>query len=432
MIDETHAPELESWVDSANGHADFPIQNLPFGIVSTDGGAPNSAVAIGDEVLLLGAAIELGLFEGDALAAARLAARKNLNAFLGAGGAARVALRRRLSAMLRKGAPEEKFAAQILRPQARCVFHVPARVGDYTDFYAGIHHARAVGTIYRPDTPLLPNYKYVPIGYHGRASTIHVSGHSVPRPAGQIQAPGAEAPSFGPSRALDYELEVGLWIAGSNPVGTPVPIGQAGERLAGISLLNDWSARDIQRWEYQPLGPFLAKSFFTTVSPWIVTAEALAPFRARQPDRPEGDPAPLPYLWDDRDQAEGAFDIDLEAYLSTARMRVEGMPPYRLNRASMLDLYWTPAQLIAHHSSNGCGLNPGDLLGSGTISGLGEAAGGCLLELTKGGREALALPNGESRTYLEDGDRIILRGRCARAGCAAIGFGEAVAEIVAA
>jgi fumarylacetoacetase len=301
---------------------------------------------------------------------------------------------------------------------------LPATIGDYTDFYASVHHAGNVGSMFRPDNPLLPNYKWVPIGYHGRASSIVPSGTPVLRPSGQSKAPDAESPSFGPSRSLDYEMELGLFVGPGNPLGEPVPIERAEERIFGYCLVNDWSARDIQAWEYQPLGPFLAKNFATTISLWVVTPEALQPFRAPAFTRPPGDPAPLPHLHSRRDAESGALAVTVEVYLASARMRELGMAPQRLSRGSAADLYWTPAQFVAHHTSNGCNLRPGDLLASGTISGTAKESRGCLLELTWRGAEPLTLPSGETRKFLEDGDEVIMRGYCEREGAARIGFGE--------
>jgi fumarylacetoacetase len=300
----------------------------------------------------------------------------------------------------------------------------PIAVGDYTDFYASVHHATNVGSMFRPDNPLLPNYKWVPIGYHGRASSLVPSGTPITRPRGQIKDPKADAPTFGASRALDYEMEVGFIVGRGNPLGTPVPVGEAASHLFGLCLVNDWSARDIQTWEYQPLGPFLAKNFATTVSPWVVTLEALEPFRTRAAARPAGDPAPLPYLTDPADQSRGAFDLTVEVWLSSARMRDAGTPPLRVSRARAADLYWTPAQMLAHHTSNGCNLQPGDLLASGTVSGPDRENRGCLLELTWRGAEPLTLPTGETRSFLENGDEVIMRGYAEREGAVRIGFGE--------
>jgi fumarylacetoacetase len=301
---------------------------------------------------------------------------------------------------------------------------VPARVGDYTDFYASIHHATNVGSMFRPDNALLPNYKHVPIGYHGRASSIVASGAEVRRPHGQTRDDASAPPTFGPTRRLDYELEVGAFIGRGNALGSPIPLADAERHVAGLCLVNDWSARDIQAWEYQPLGPFLAKNFATSVSPWIVSMAALAPFRAPAAARDAGDPAPLPYLSDPANERAGGIAIVLEVQLSSARMRAEGRAPMRVSVGSFTAMYWTMAQLVAHHTSNGCNLQPGDLVASGTVSGASPESRGCLLERTWRGTEPLELPTGEVRRFLEDGDEVILRGWCERDGFRRIGFGE--------
>jgi fumarylacetoacetase len=420
-IDETHDPARTSWVKSANGHPDFPIQNLPLGVFSA-GGRQRGGVAIGDRVVDLAALAGSGLLDGAAEAAATAASGETLNPLLALGAPPRRALRRRLSSLLCDPAMRPKVEG-LLHDAAACQLHLPARIGDYTDFYVGIHHATNVGGLFRPDNPLLPNYKHVPIGYHGRASSVRPSGAPVRRPRGQLKPPDAEAPVFAPCRRLDYELELGVWIGPGNDLGVPIPIGRAAEHVAGLCLLNDWSARDIQTWEYQPLGPFLAKSFLTTVSPWIVTAEALAPFRIPQPPRPPGDPAPLPYLQDELDQAHGSFAVTLDVFLATERMRAAGLAPHRLSRSAASHLYWTVGQLVAHHSSNGCNLNPGDLIGTGTISAPDAAGLGSLLEITQNGARPITLPSGETRGFLEDGDQIAFAGRLAAEGFVGIGFG---------
>ncbi|MDJ0390459.1 fumarylacetoacetase [Roseomonas sp. E05] len=430
-LDATHDPARRSWVPGADGHADFPVQNLPFGIFTPPGGdGPRGGVAIGDSILDLRAALAAGLFTGAAGEAAEAAAAETLNGFMGLGAAPRRALRQRLSALLTAGSAEQRRAAACLHPADRCILHLPARIGDYTDFYVGIHHATNVGKVFRPDNPLLPNYKYVPIGYHGRASSVRVSGADVRRPKGQLKAPEAEAPRFAPCERLDYELELGIWVGPGNALGEPIPVGEAAAHVAGYCLLNDWSARDIQAWEYQPLGPFLAKNFGSTISPWVVTPEALAPFRIPQPPRPQGDPAPLPHLLDAADQRHGAFDLALEVLLLTPAMREKGIPPHRLALSNARHMYWTVAQMLAHHTSNGCDLHPGDLLGSGTLSAPEPSGLGSLLELTRGGREPVILPSGESRRFIEDGDEVILRARAAGEGVAGIGFGECRARIL--
>ena len=430
-IDETHDAARTSWVASANGHADFPIQNLPLGVFSTAADAtPRGGVAIGDRVLDLGAALEAGLFTGEAARAAGLVAGRTLNGLMAAGAGPRRALRARLSAVLAEGAAERPLAEPLLSPMSACAMHLPAAIGDYTDFYAGIHHATNVGRLFRPDNPLLPNYKYVPIGYHGRSSSIVISTTPVRRPAGQRKAPNDAVPAVGPSRRLDYELELGVWIGPGNDLGTAIPIAEAGGHIAGFCLLNDWSARDLQAWEYQPLGPFLAKNFATSISPWVVTPEALAPFRVAQPARPEGDPAPLPYLFDRGDQTAGALDLELEVLLHTECLRARGLPPHRLSIGSARHLYWTVAQLVAHHASNGCNLRPGDLLGTGTISAPTPDGYGSLLEISEGGRTPVELASGNSRTFLEDGDEVIIRARGRCPGYPTIGFGEVRGRIL--
>ncbi|MFJ4442493.1 fumarylacetoacetase [Pseudomonas sp. NPDC089422] len=421
-----------SWVEHANGHRDFPLQNLPLGIFSRPGEAQRCGVAIGDAILDLEAALAAGLFDGQAKAAVEATRGGALNAFFALGRAPRVALRERLLVLLGEHSEHQAVLKAALYPASECQLHLPAKVGDYTDFYVGIQHATNVGKLFRPDNPLLPNYKYVPIGYHGRASTLRPSGTEVRRPKGQTLPAGHTEPSFGPCARLDYELELGIWIGQGNDMGQAIPIAEADQHLAGLCLLNDWSARDIQAWEYQPLGPFLSKSFITTISPWVVTAEALEPFRCAQPARPEGDPQPLPYLLDQRDQASGAFDIELEVLLLTERMREQGLPAQRLALSNTLNMYWTVAQLITHHSVNGCQLQPGDLFGSGTLSGATPDAYGSLLETTVGGKQPVELASGEMRKFLEDGDEIILRARCKRDGVASIGFGECRGKIIAA
>lgn len=412
-IDETHDPARTSWVDSANGHPDFPLQNLPFGIFVPPDGRRRAGAAIGDMILDLRAAG----YERD-----------DLDALFALPPDARLRLRRRLSLLL--GDPAHRpLAEPMLHRADGCAMRLPFAVGDYTDFYAGIHHAENVGALFRPDDPLLPNYKYVPIGYHGRASSVRVSGVPVARPAGQRKAPDAPAPTFGPSRRLDYELELGIWIGTGNAPGVPIPIGRAAAHVAGFCLLNDWSARDIQAWEYQPLGPFLAKSFHSSVSPWVVTPEALAPFRIAQPERPAGDPAPLDYLLDADDQRAGALSLSLRVAILTARMAKEGIAPMVLGDSDARHLYWTVAQLVTHHASNGCNLRAGDLLGTGTISGPDRASCGSLLEATLGGKQPLTLAGGETRTFLEDGDTVILSGHAHADGFVSIGFGECRATI---
>jgi fumarylacetoacetase len=432
MIDDTHAPDRRSWVASANQHADFPIQNLPLGVFTPSAGTPRGGIAIGDEIFDLAAALEAGLFDGaanrTAAKAAEAASGATLNPLFALGREARLALRHRVAELLdtasRDRAGVEGLRARLLHRAADCRIELPAVVGDYTDFFAGIHHATNAGKLFRPDNPLMPNYKYVPIGYHGRASSITASGADVRRPNGQRKPASESVPTFGPSRNLDYELELGVWIGPGNELGTPIAIRDAAEHIAGFCLLNDWSARDIQAWEYQPLGPFLGKSFMTTVSPWVVTPEALAPFRTAQAPRPADDPAPLPYLLDAADQAEGALDIELEVLLLTEGLQAKGLSPQRLAVSSARHLYWSVAQLVAHHTCNGCNLRPGDIFGTGTISGPDDKSLGSLLELTAGGKREIALASGETRRFLQDGDTVILRAHCHRAGFARIGFGD--------
>ncbi len=424
MTDATHDPTRLTWVASANGHAEFPIQNLPFGVFSHHGDTPRGGVAIGDSILDIGTALEAGLFSGTARDATEAAAGPTLNRLLAMPASARQALRQRVSEILAAGNDARGLASRLLYDAAACTTHLPAAIGDYTDFFAGIHHARKGGQISRPDNPLMPNYKYVPVAYHSRASSVRPSGEDVRRPNGQRKLPTEAAPTFGPCRNLDYELELGVWIGPGNRQDAPIPIGEAAEHIAGFCLLNDWSARDIQSWDSQPLGPFLGKSFRTSVSPWIITAEAMQPFRIAQPARPDGDPSPLPHLSDPADQAHGAYDIECDVFLETPAMRAAGAEPYRMCRSNTRELYWTVAQMVAHHTSNGCNLRPGDLFGSGTISGTNATSIGCLLEMTFGGRDGITLGDGETRRYLEDGDEVIFRAHCRRAGAVTIGFGE--------
>jgi len=424
-LDGTHDAARRSWVASANApDTEFPIQNLPFGVFRRRGsaGQPCVGVAIGDQIVDVASLVGRGLVNGDALPAARACEDDSLNELMGLGPDAAGALRRALSDLLRAGGAGQAHAADLLVPMADAELFVPARVGDYTDFYASIYHATNVGSMFRPDNPLLPNYKYIPIGYHGRTSSLVPSGREIRRPWGQTRPDADAPPVFGPSRRMDYELEVGMFVGAGNALGVPVPVAEAERHVFGLCLVNDWSARDIQPWEYQPLGPFLAKNFATTVSPWVVTLEALAPFRAPAFARPPGDPAPLPYLAAPPEQA--GFDITLEVWLTTPAMRAAGAGAFRVSRGRFTDMYWTVAQLVAHHTSNGCNLQPGDLLASGTVSGPTRESRGCLLEQSWKGTEPLTLPNGETRTFLEDGDEVVLRGYCERAGYARIGFGE--------
>jgi fumarylacetoacetase len=418
----------ESWVESANDPTcGFPLQSLPYCIFSGEDGRPRPGVGIGAFVLDLRWCKGAGLFEGLPAPIQAACEARSLNPLIACGARAHAALRARLMDLLDvNGDPATQAAVSVaLAPVEAIPLLKPVEPANYTDFYASIHHATRVGQLFRPENPLLPNYKYVPIGYHGRASSLVVSGTPVHRPQGQTKPaePGG-VPVFGPTGFLDYEIEVGLYIGEPNPLGHPVPIRQAADHIFGLSLLNDWSARDIQSWENQPLGPFLSKSFATSVSPWVVPMAALAPFRVPANLRPPGDPEPLPYLWDATDQYTGAIDLTVEAWLLTSAMRAAGQSPHRLSQANMRHLWWTPAQLVAHHTSNGCNLLPGDLLATGTISNRDDDSAGCLLELTAGGVKPIPLPNGETRTQLEDGDEVILRGFCRREGFPDVSLGE--------
>jgi fumarylacetoacetase len=431
-LNETHDPSHSSWLESANRPGtDFPLQNLPFGVFRRAGSneAWRGGVAIGDQIVDLRAAHAAGAFDGLAARAAQACSSPTLNAFMAMGGAAWSALRLALSRALREGAPLQTVLRGCLVAQSGAEHVVPAAVGDYTDFYTSIHHATNIGRLFRPDNPLLPNYKWVPIGYHGRASSIIVSGQPFSRPIGQTVAPQSQTPSLGPTRRLDYELELGIFVGVGNELGSRIAIDDAESHVFGIVLLNDWSARDIQSWEYQPLGPFLAKSFATTISPWIVTLEALAPYRVDW-TRADGDPQPLAYLDSETVRAQGAIDIRLDVLLSTARMRADASDATLVASTSYRHAYWTLAQLVTHHTVNGCNLQSGDLLGTGTLSGPAPGEAGALIELTAGGKQPITLPNGERRTFIEDGDEVILRGACERDGFARIGFGEARAQVL--
>jgi fumarylacetoacetase len=421
-IDITHDPNLRSWVQSANQpNTDFPIQNLPFGVFQIQSDRPQIGVAIGDQILSLVACCEQGLLTNLADPLQLACQEPTLNQFMSLGRASALALRHRLSEVLREDSPVA--SDQLLVPMAQANSLVPANIGDYTDFYASIFHATNVGKLFRPDQPLLPNYKYVPIAYHGRASSIVVSGTPIPRPYGQRKPPENPIPQFEASRSLDYELEVGIFVGKGNALGDAISINEAEDHIFGLCLVNDWSARDMQAWEYQPLGPFLAKSFATTVSPWVVTLEALAPFRCPAEARSPDDPQPLPYLTASSDS--GSFDLTLEVWFRSAQMQ----EPIRLSRGSFRHLYWTIAQMVTHHTSNGCNLRSGDLLASGTVSGAELGAQGCLLEITKRGATPLTLPNGEQRSFLLEGDEIRLHGFCEKPGYARIGFGDCVGTI---
>ena len=428
-LDETHDPQRRSWVESANAPGcDFPVQNLPFGVFAPKGAPSRGGVAIGDQVLDVAAASKALGFKSLAADAAAACGDATLNRLMSLGRAHWKALRLALSRALCAEAGWEDRKTKVhscLIASSQAELLVPARIGDYTDFYTSVFHATNVGKFFRPDNPLLPNYKWVPIGYHGRASSIVASGVPVIRPNGQLKPPASETPVFGPCKNLDYETELGFFIGTGNEYGKAIKIGGAADHVFGAVLLNDWSARDIQAWEYQPLGPFLAKSFATTISPWIVTMDALEPYRTAAFKRPAGDPAPLPYLTDAADQKHGGYSIEVEMYLRSAKMRAAGEKPVRLSHGNYRDAYWTLAQMVAHHSSNGCNLQPGDLLGTGTLSGDTPESVGSMLELTQRGANPVMLPTGETRAFIADGDEVIERGRCAREGYATIGFGEA-------
>ena len=421
---------IKSWVESANEpDTDFPVQNLPYGVFSYDG-ETRIGIAIGDQVLDLRACAQqdlLGELHSDAVNACK---QESLNDLMAHGPEAWSALRNQLTVLLAESADSAtKLRVQPhLVPIGKVQMQLPAQIGDYTDFYASIHHATRVGKLFRPDNPLLPNYKYVPIGYHGRASSFVISGTDVRRPQGQTKSPAAVEPTFGPSRSLDYELEIGIFVGPGNPIGQPIPIDQAEQHIFGLCLVNDWSARDIQSWEYQPLGPFLAKNFATSISPWIISMEALAPYRVPAVIRPKGDPPPLAYL-SSNDSARAGFDVTLDVFLQSEKMRQAGINPIRLSRGNLRELYWTPAQLLTHHTSSGCNLRPGDLLASGTISGPEEGSEGCLLEM-KHRADPLKLPTGETRTFLEDGDQVIFRGYCQSPGLPRIGLGTCTGKII--
>jgi fumarylacetoacetase len=435
-LDETHDPSIESWVESANAAStDFPLQNLPLGVFRSRQDETRTTgrvgTRIGEMVADLRGARDAGLLAGAPSRALEALGGATLNDVMALPRPDRAALRLALHRLFRRGAAPEPMEGLLARATDVDML-TPAVVGDYTDFYASLFHATNVGSMFRPDNPLLPNYKHVPIGYHGRSSSIVVSGTPVRRPRGQTRAEGEAAPSFGATARLDYELEVGAFVAGGNTLGEPIAVERAEDHLFGLCLVNDWSARDIQQWEYQPLGPFLAKNFATTVSPWVVTIEALAPFRVPAFARADGDPEPLPYLDAPSNRSHGGFDITLEVLLSSEQMRSAARAPVTLSRGSLRSMYWTLAQMIAHHASNGCNLRPGDLLASGTVSGPEETSRGCLLELTWRGTRPITLPTGEARRFLEDGDEVTIRGWCERPGARRIGFGECRGVVVAA
>jgi fumarylacetoacetase len=431
-INETHDPNLRSWVDSANDpNTDFPIQNLPFCLFDRfDSGVKRRVgVGIGDQILDLYKCCDAGLLSIEGNLSWLFS--NSLNMLMQLQYPTCLPLRRQLVELLREGNTairdyqKQHPELDLIVPMSEtAAIRLPADIGDYTDFYASVYHATNIGRMFRPDLPLMPNYKWIPIGYHGRASSIVVSGSEVRRPAGQTMADGAETPAFGPSKVLDYELEVGFFVGQGNEQGRPILITESEDHIFGLCLINDWSARDLQRWEYQPLGPFLAKSFATTISPWIVTTEALAPFRIPAFTREDGDPQPLPYLDSPENRKRGGFDIKLEVRITTEQMRQQNLAPHQLSSSNTKDLYWTFAQMLTHHSSNGCNLRPGDLLASGTVSGATKDSQGSLIELTERGAQPITLPTGEERRFLQDGDEVILRGYCEREGFRRIGFGE--------
>jgi fumarylacetoacetase len=429
-LNETHDPSRRSFVESANvPGCDFPIQNLPFGVFRLGPGEqPRVGVAIGDQIVDVSAAA--AFFDGAAAAAAQACGAPFLNPLMAMGPQAWSALRLALSRGLSTEGDGGMRLRPYLTPTAYAEMRMPVAFRNFTDFFASIFHATSAGRLFRPDNPLSPNYKYVPLAYHSRTSSVRISGIAVKRPNGQRKTPDGSAPSFGPSRHLDFELELGAFIGTASELGRNIAIGEAANTVFGYCLLNDWSARDIQAWESQPLGPFLGKNFATTISPWVVTAEALAPFHTAAFARPEGDPAPLAYLDDPQDRAEGGLDITLEADLLTEAMRRDGLAPHRLTRSSFAQMYWTLAQMIAHHTSNGCNLEIGDLIGSGTVSGPEPSSWASLLELTARGANPIMLTNGETRAFVEDGDEIILRGFCEKPGRARIGFGECRAVVL--
>ena len=437
-LDATFDRARRSWVSSANDPAsDFPIQNLPFGMFTRPrrGELTELGVAIGDRILSIQACAERGLLTGSIGRLVTPIALENdaLAKIMRLGRGAARELRTALGELLDdRNAGVARLADEITVAQSDVVMQLPVTIGNYTDFYASIHHATNVGSMFRPDNPLLPNYKYVPIGYHGRASSIVVSGTAVRRPSGQTRDDANAAPVYGPSRRVDYEMEVGAFVGQGNALGAPMSVKDAASSIWGLCLVNDWSARDLQSWEYQPLGPFLSKNFATSISPWIVTTDALEPFRVPVASRPDGDPAALPYLSDRADSERGAFDVTVEVWIRSAKMRAENTEALRVSRGRMRDLYWSMAQMLAHHTSSGCNMQPGDLIASGTISGADKESRGCLLERTWRGSEPIELPTGERRSFLEDGDEVIMRGYAERDGFRRIGFGECRGTIASA
>ena len=430
-INETHDPNLKSWVESANDpNTDFPIQNLPFCAYETrDNEAEYGVgVVIGDKILDVYGCDANGLFEG--AIAGEIDKSFSFNNGIGFPSAILPEVRRQASYLLSVDSKKIEELEPYVLSISNLIIDIPFQIRDYTDFYCSIYHATNVGSMFRPENPLLPNYKYVPIGYHGRASSIVISGTDIKRPHGQNRSDAEAPPVFIPCKNLDYEMEVGLFVGQGNELGTSIPIAEAEKHIFGLCLVNDWSARDIQAWEYQPLGPFLAKNFATTISPFVVTMEALAPFRTKAFERPEGDPPPLEYLNDEQTQKLGGLDINLEVYLQTEKMRNEKIEPHLFSRSNTKDLYWTIGQMLTHHASNGCNLQTGDMMATGTVSGKEKSERGCLLELTWRGTEPLELPSGEQRRFLEDGDEVIMKGFCEREGFRRIGFGECRGRII--
>ena len=427
-LDQTHDPSLRSWVESANEpNCDFPIQNLPFGVFRREGATerPRIGVAIGDCVLDVTGCIEAGLLDGIDPESACVLSASSLNQFMAKGRRTWSIVRHALNALLQAGntrlRDDDQRCKQLLVSMHEVECLLPAQIGDYTDFYASIHHATNVGSMFRPDNPLLPNYKNLPVGYHGRASSIVPSGAPIRRPMGQTKADDADLPTFGPCRLLDYELELGFFVGPGNGLGQRIPMNEARDQIFGMCILNDWSARDIQKWEYQPLGPFNAKNFATTISPWVVTMDALEPFRVQSTPHGQDDPPVLEYL---QPIDEMAYDITVEAYICSSQMRESGTAPMLISRGTFTDMYWTIAQMLVHHSSTGCNMNPGDLLASGTISGTSEDSRGCLLERTWRGQNPITLPDSTQRKFLADGDEVIMKAFCERDGAVRIGFGE--------
>ncbi|MDO6428371.1 fumarylacetoacetase [Thalassotalea sp. 1_MG-2023] len=431
-LNATHNPSLKSWVSSANqDKCDFPIQNLPFAIFRRKGNEESfrGGVAIGDKVVDLAAVKEAKVFSGLAAEAISACAKDQLNDFMAMGKEAWSELRKVLSDALAEGSAHQQVLENCLVDMSDVEYALPCNIGDYTDFYTSIHHATSVGKKFRPDNPLLPNYKWVPIGYHGRSSSIAISGSSFKRPKGQTKAPTATEPSFGPCKRLDYELEVGIFVGKGNELGEPISIDNADDHVFGLCLFNDWSARDIQGWEYQPLGPFLSKSFASTISPWIVTTEALMPYRGAW-TRDSDDPQPMDYLESAENREAGAYNIQLQVLLETEKMRAANQEATPLSTSNFNDSYWTVNQMVAHHTVNGCNLRAGDMFGSGTQSGPNPEEAGSLLELSNAGSEPFNLPNGETRTFLEDGDNVVMKGWCEKAGAVRIGFGSVEALVL--